>query len=155
MHWYILRLLFLVFVWWAVAGSEPASWIIGVPAVIGGAFISLYLPRMQSFKVQLGGSIRFILFFIAQAVLAGVDVAARSCRPVVPLAPEIISYKFRLQNAVARIFFIHALSLLPGTLSVQLTDNAVLVHVLDKGSQNDASLVLLESKVAALFGEGV
>jgi multicomponent Na+:H+ antiporter subunit E len=96
---------------------------------------------------------RFLPFFLWQSLRGGIDVARRALHPRLPLAPLLLDYPLRLPDGPACTFLANTVSLLPGTLSADLENGCLTVHVLD-GSQPDVSAELqsLEALIADLFG---
>jgi len=150
---WVFRAMALAVVWWLLTGGPLLSWIVGTPAVILGLMVTRVFPPLPSFRFNTKGAFQFFSFFLQQSILSGFDVAMRTVHPECPLDPCLIKYKFRISNGFARVFFANAISLLPGTLSTDLLDEEVLVHVLDEKYPNLENLQALEVKVAALFGE--
>ena len=75
--------------------------------------------------------VRFVPFFLMRSLLGGVDVAWRAFHPGMPIAPEFIEYPLRLPPGLARVFMANTVSLLPGTMSTEIGENCLTVHVLD------------------------
>ncbi len=152
---WIFRAVSLAVVWSFLTEGSVLSWTIGVAAIILALMVTRILPPLPSFHFRIGGTFYFFIFFLQQSILSGFDVAMRTIHPKCPLAPSLIKYKFRISNGFARVFFTNAISLLPGTLSVDLLDEEVLVHTLDEKYPNLDNLQALEMKVAGLFGENI
>ncbi|MBZ0165694.1 MAG: Na+/H+ antiporter subunit E [Candidatus Omnitrophica bacterium] len=146
-------LILLIILWWLLAGDDPASWYIGVPAIILGVAVKRLLPDVPAAGWQPVQLLPFTLYFLQQSVLSGWDVIKRTFNPRLPLAPGLLTYTPRVAGAFARVFFANAISLLPGTLSADFDGPDLIVHVLDENSANTDSLRTLEGRVAALFGE--
>lgn len=79
-------------------------------------------------------------------------MALRAVNPALPLNPHLIEYPLRLPDGNSRIVLMNTISLLPGTLSVNLRDNCLQVHALDINPQTQQSLQHVETVVAHLFG---
>lgn len=152
---WVFRATALGVVWWLLTGGGLLSWMIGIPAIILSLMVTRFLPSMPSFHFRIGGAFHFLSFFLQQSILSGIDVAMRTINPKCALAPNLIKYKFQISNGFARIFFTNTISLLPGTLSVDILDENILIHVLDEKYPNLENLQTLELKVAALFGEKI
>lgn len=152
---WVFRTVALTAVWWLLTGGSLLSWMVGMPAIILSLMVTRVLPPLPLFRFRIGGAFRFFSFFLQQSILSGFDVARRAVHPKCPLAPCLIKYTFRITNGFARVFFTNTVSLLPGTLSVDLLDDDVLVHVLDEEYPALDSLQALEVRVAALFGENL
>ena len=147
------RLALLSFVWIVVAGSDPTSWIIGIPAVALATLATLKLAPYRADRPRLVGSIRFVPFFLAESIRGGIDVAWRVMRPSMRISPGFRRYALRLTGPNAQVFFLDSISLLPGTLSADMRDGIIDVHALDVRDDVDKALRQLETRVADLFGE--
>ena len=148
----VTRTAVLALLWWALTGGTPESWRIGLP-VVGAAVLLSFAIRtpLLSFPFVVG-VFRFIPFFLILSLRGGIDVAQRamSVRPI--LAPDCIEYPVELATDSARVFFANCISLLPGTLTVELGQRSILVHVLDRNRPVEHELQRLENRIARLFG---
>lgn len=149
---YVARAALLTGLWFLLTGGATSSWVLGVPAILFGSLVSRVLPPFPSWRWRVGGAVRFLAYFLGQSLLSGADVARRAFHPCRLWAPRLITYRFLRLYGPARVFFANTVSLLPGTLSADLRDNEVLVHVLDHRQPVARDLQRLEKKVAALFG---
>ncbi|MGV1099307.1 Na+/H+ antiporter subunit E [Thiovibrio sp. JS02] len=138
--------------WWLLAGGVPASWpfglvVVGAAVAVGGLVgaPSLSLPFLFRF-------LRFLPFFLLLSLRGGIDVARRALSPSLPLAPACLVYPLRLAAEGSRVFFANCISLLPGTLSVDLGAEQILVHTLDAERPVRQELAVLEGRIARLFG---
>ena len=142
--------LLFALVWWVLVGGELASWWIGVPAVLVAATASatlIFPTTMVWFEL-----FRFVPFFLIRSLLGGADVAWRVVHPGMPIDPHEIEYPIRLPPGLPLVFMANTVSLLPGTLSVELNSNFLKVHVLSSRKAILIELETLEKMVAALFG---
>ncbi len=141
--------------WYLLAGESPDSWLIGVPAILIALGVLHFLPTIPTCRIRFARIIPFVIYFIQQSIAGGLDVAYRAFHPDCPVKAGFLSYPIRLKGDFARVFFVNAISLLPGTLSVHLRDKDIRVHVLDMDNPNQANLRTLEDRVAYLFGEAI
>ena len=72
--------------------------------------------------------------------------------PQLPITPCLFDYRFRLPPGLPRVFMANTVSLLPGTLSVELGEEFLRVHVLDETGAINEELNLLENRLADIFG---
>ncbi len=149
------RTALLALVWLVVTEADTHSLVPGVPIVIAGAALSLVLSPDSLMAVHPMGALRFVRFFAVQSVLGGVDVALRAIRPSMPLQPAIIRYPLRVTGRWPRVFLTNTISMLPGTLSSRLDDEAIEVHVLDCSRPVMRELADVECRVADLFGSNL
>ena len=145
-----LRALLFSMIWWVLTNGALNSWLIGAPVVLLATLVSVALlpPSNWSFI----GTVRFIPFFFWRSLHGGVDVAIRALHPRLPIAPGIYDHKWRLPTGMSRVFMANTVSLLPGTLSMELDDDYLRVHVLDHTGAFVIELIEIEAHVANVFG---
>jgi multicomponent Na+:H+ antiporter subunit E len=146
------RLLLFSAVWMLLAGTDPLSWLVGVPAVIAASWASQRLAQ-RARGLSLSGLLRFVPYFVVESVRGGLDVARRVLRPRMRISPGVQTYRSRLDDRAARVFFAGSISLLPGTLSADLRGHVVHVHALDADGDLAPELERLERRVADLFAQ--
>lgn len=135
--------------WWILTDGSASSWWVGAPAVVLAVTASVsLLPATPLSWYQF---LRFVPYFLLRSLLGGADVAWRAFHPKMPIVPELIEYKLQLPPGLSRVFMANTVSLLPGTLSSALEQNVLKVHVLDKRTNFQAELEVLEQKVAWIF----
>lgn len=139
-----------ILIWWILTDGAAASWWIGVPAVVLALIAStVLLPPVSFIWYEL---LRFMPFFLLRSLLGGVDVAWRAFHPAIPIAPDIIEYSLRLPPGLPRVFMANTINLLPGTLSAELDQNVMRVHVLDSRKAFLTEFESVEQSVARIFG---
>ena len=149
---FIARLALMALVWLGMNGTDRSSWIVGGPVAFAAAWVSVTLLPDTRWRLSPGGAIAFAGFFLRESVRGGWDVARRALSPALPLSPAIVGFRLRLPPGSARLLFCAAISLLPGTAVVAITDGSICVHVLDASPRVEGELRQLEDRVAALFG---
>jgi multicomponent Na+:H+ antiporter subunit E len=139
--------------WWVLAGAaEPASWVIGLPAVYAASALRGQLNPFPVRSVSPAGVVRFLYFFLKMSVASGVDVLRRAFHPRLPMRPGLVTYAVRLTSPVDRIVFSSIVTLLPGTLSVGLEDRRLTVHVLDLKAPALQEIQFIEDLIAGMRG---
>jgi multicomponent Na+:H+ antiporter subunit E len=143
----------LAVLWWALSDGDFSSPVL-VVAVIAAATATSVLLVPPIARWRLLALLRFSGFFVRQSVLGGIDVARRAMhlrRP--PLAPELVERDLELRGDAARVLYAGCVSLLPGTLTVELHGAHLLIHVIDVRLPYERTLDALERRIALLFGE--
>ena len=136
--------------WWVLVAGETASWWIGAPAVMLASILSVaLLPPVTLVWHALPG---FIPFFLFRSLLGGADVAWRAIHPRMPISPHLVEYPIRLPPGLPQVFMVNIVSLLPGTLSAELSSQVLRVHVLSGRGDVASELEALERRVAGMFG---
>lgn len=147
-----LRLVLFAALWAMLSGGDLQSWVVGAPVVGIATLTSLVLSAPAPWRWGLKGLAHFLPVFLWKSALGSLDVARRALHIRRPIDPALIDYPLRLPHQSARIFMANTVSLLPGTLSVELHENSLKVHVLDSNLPIKTDLQYLENLVARLFG---
>lgn len=140
------------FVWWCLTSGDTSSWLVGIPVILLAALLQSRLMPQQKYRYSFRGVLRYLPYFAKHALIGGLDVACRAFAPHLPVDPGFVNYQLRLPQGPWRVFFVNSISLLPGTLSCQLGEDRVEVHVLSQSSSTLDELKTLEEKVAEVFG---
>ncbi len=95
----------------------------------------------------------YIPWLIYQIVLANVHVAKLALSPKMPLDPEIIRFKSKLESDVSLVTFANSITLTPGTITVDIREGEYYVHAIDKAVAEDLLSGEMEDRVAHVFVE--
>ncbi|MGD8925602.1 MAG: Na+/H+ antiporter subunit E [Thioalkalispiraceae bacterium] len=145
----ILRTLIFLVIWRLITDGDPASWWIGLPAVVLAVIAShSLLPKTSVNWYEL---FKFIPYFFIRSLVGGIDVARRAFHQKLPIAPALIEYPLRLPTGFPQVFFINTVSLLPGTLIADSHGDTLEVHVLDETSGFIDEIRSVEQRVAKIF----
>jgi len=136
-------------IWWILTDGAVVSWVIGVPAVLLAVAASVAL--VSPMPVVWSEILRFVPFFLWHSLLGGMDVARRAFQPAMPIDPDLVAYPLRLPPGLSQVFMANTVSLLPGTLSAELEQNVLKVHVLDRRKDFLAEFNAVEQRVARIF----
>ncbi len=146
------RFLFLFLLWWVMAeGDLYGLWF----GALAAALVTWFFPRFfagSAYRIRWRALPGFGVFFLAESVVAGFDVAVRLLRPSLPIQPGEITLVTRLPAGAPHWLLANTLSLFPGTLSVSLRGDALVLHGLDLGMDLEASVRKVEARIAPLFG---
>jgi multicomponent Na+:H+ antiporter subunit E len=141
----------LAALWWALTGGNASAWLVGVPVVAAATAASHRLWPAGTGWWSPIALLRFVAHFLRESVRGGWDVARRALSPSLPLDPGMVEVRCRLAPGPAEVFLVDVVSLLPGTLSVDLDGSALTLHVLDRAAPVEAEVRELERLVAAMF----
>ena len=154
------RLLLFAGLWLLLTKGDLSSWVVGVVAVSAATGLSMLLAgpspagverAANSRSVNILGVLRFIPFFVWQSLRGGWQTARLALHPSLPLQPGFIDYQTCLPCGSARYFFLHLISLMPGTLSAQFIGDKLRIHALTDLVQSEQDLQQCERRVAQLF----
>ncbi|MGI9328439.1 MAG: Na+/H+ antiporter subunit E [Pseudomonadales bacterium] len=141
----------LAAVWWVLTGGEPTSWLIGVPLVIGASLSGLVLGKIPYAHLSLGGTVRFVLFFLWGSLRGGITTAVLVLTRVRTVEPMMIEYRSTLLSGTRLSVFAGVIGLLPGTLTAELENDLLQIHVLDARGPVLSDVQELERRVAAML----
>ena len=148
----VTRALLFAGLWVVVAGTDPGSWLIGVPAVAAATWASLRLEPHPGHRFSPAGAFYFGRVFLKESLRGGIDVARRTLGRRLDIQPGFVTYHNRLPPGRPRLLFVSCVSLLPGTLAADLRDDALVIHLLDSRLDSRDELAQLENAVAGMFG---
>lgn len=136
-------------IWLVLTGASVDGLVFGALAVPGAVWLSLGLlpPGRQLLVAKL---LALVPKFLLGSVRGGIDVAWRSVRVPLPIAPGWIVVPVALPDA-ARVALGAELSLMPGTLVAGAQDGKLLVHVLDRHADH-AGIAATQRDIAAVLG---
>ncbi len=137
--------------WMLLTEASIDSWIVGGPVVMAAVVVAMLLAPRCGWRWSVMGAFRFAPQFVRWSFLGGLDVACRSLHLRLPIDPRLIEYDLRLPEGAARVFFMNVINLLPGTVSADVRDDVLLVHVIDGSQPMLQRLAKLEQVVAGLF----
>ncbi len=75
--------------------------------------------------------VKFIFVFLIALIKSNFDVARRVIDPKLPINPGIVTYTTKLNSDTAKVFLANAITLTPGTLSVDIIGNELFIHWID------------------------
>lgn len=144
----------LSLLWLLLAGGEKDSWLIGLPTVILGVFVSLRLaPTSIIARLHWRAVPGFALLFLLDMVRGAFQTAQLALWHRERLKPGMVMVPLSAVETASRVLLINVVNLVPGTLSVKLVGDELTVHVLEASVSVINEVKRLEMRVAALFGE--
>ncbi len=122
--------------WLLLAGS------IDIQELAAGGFVSavVVLVSVPHLKLLDGvrwspasvpALLRFIGVFLLALFKANLDMARRVLSPSLPICPGMVEVQTRLESDLGRLFLANSITLTPGTLTIDINDNRLLVHWID------------------------
>ena len=85
--------------------------------------------------------VKFLIVFLIALVKANWDVAKRVISPKLPINPGIVTYKTKLTSDTAKVFLANAITLTPGTLTVDIIDDNLYIHWIDVITRDPQKIV--------------
>jgi multicomponent Na+:H+ antiporter subunit E len=148
---FILRIFIYGAAWLGLTAGALDSWQIGLPFIAASVYVDYQLSRPVDIRWSPGAWLIYALYFFRFSMTGGLDVLRRIYHPRLPLKPGMVAYPLKLSSPSARKLFVCTVSLLPGTLSVQLAKRDLTIHVLNTDGAYRRELDIIQNRVAALF----
>ncbi len=79
--------------------------------------------------------LRTLLVLLRDVVRANLQIAAVILNPRLPINPRMVEYRTRLSTLGGRVALSNAITLTPGTLTVRLDEDTLLVHALTPAAE--------------------
>ncbi|MEZ5542415.1 MAG: Na+/H+ antiporter subunit E [Pseudomonadota bacterium] len=138
--------------WWLFVQGRPDAWLVGVPAVVFAAFVSIRLGSPVWPGINLRALPAFVALFLHESLRGGLDVARRTLGPKLDITPGFYSYRLQTTHPAARVLLVNCIGLLPGTLAADLDSDRAELHLLDTSQNAEPQLRRLEQAIGRLFG---
>jgi multicomponent Na+:H+ antiporter subunit E len=138
--------------WWVLNRGDVDSWQLGAPTVLLALLVSFAVLPARRWSFHPIGALRFAVYFLQKSLISSIDVSSRVLRPQMPLKPGMVNYTLRLPPGLGRVIMSNATSLLPGTLSVDLRGDVLVVNALDVDAAVADELRQLEERIAGMVG---
>jgi len=118
--------------WLVLTDADTGDLAAGLAAAVAATWASLRLMPAQRWSLRPIKLAEFVLHFLHQSIIAGVDVAQRALGTRLRLRPGFVVYQTHLPPSTARDAFCAIMSLLPGTLPCGPAEgNGLTIHCLD------------------------
>lgn len=149
----------LALAWWVLSGhTEPMILGLGAFSILFSAALAwrmigridrevspyLKIPRLMPYMVWLGGEI----------TRANVAVVKLALKPDLDITPRLIRTPMTPRTDLGRAIFANSITLTPGTISVELEDDEIVVHALDSSLADPAGFEDMGRRAAAASDSG-
>jgi len=155
----------VLFAFWMVMSGRTETKFI-VYGVLTAAVVSwityplLLVPNKDNskryfvFGVSMPKFIGYFFWLMWQLVLANVDVLLATTSQEMAIDPKIVRFYFRADNPMATVVLANSITLTPGTVTVNVTDDGLYeIHALTPGAASGVLDGSMQKKVAELYGE--
>lgn len=79
---------------------------------------------------------KFIVIFLIALVKSNFDMAGRVLSPSLPINPGVVKFKSKLKSNFSKMVLANAITLTPGTLSIDVIGDTFYIHWIDVKSAN-------------------
>ena len=97
-----------------------------------------------------GRLVPYIPWLLWAIVKANVDVAKRVLSPKLPIDPRVVRVEATQKSDLCRVIFANSITLTPGTVSLDLDGENIVVHALTREAAGDVQSGDMNRRVTAL-----
>lgn len=105
-------------------------------------------------RVNYGRLLLYIPWLFIEIIKASLDVAYAVLHPRMPIDPELIRFRTKLPTAGAQVILGNSLSVMPGTVTIEINGDEFLIHSLMPKSYATLADGSVPNRVVRLFREG-
>ena len=137
-----LTLLFILSGTWLLLSGHTSPLLLSLGllsvAAVVACTVRLELLDDEGVPVHLlPGLIRYVPWLIVQVIRSNLDVARRIVSPKLPIHPSVIHVDAAHHTEVGRVTYANSITLTPGTISLDVSEEAIEVHALTEEAAND------------------
>jgi len=148
---FLLRFALFTAGWFVLVGGRQISDILFVFLFLAvTTIISIYTVPPGQWVISPLGAARFFPYFLITAIRGGWDVARRVFFRNIPIDPDFITIEHD-PDPQKTLILAWVISLLPGTASAVITEETIVVHVLDKKLPVTEEIQELKNRINKMF----
>ena len=132
-------MLLLFFLVWVIFNGRLTLEIALFGIAVAGAvfafvcrFMEYSLKKELRFYRLMPAFVQYLYYLIKEIVFSNITVSRMILTRKEEMEPVIVHVRTRLKSETARVILANSITLTPGTITVSLTDDKLLVHCLDK-----------------------
>ncbi len=133
---YLLTFVICFILWLLLSGSFKTD------DVFAGIVVSAVVSIITSKRLMIlngliltPGSLisllRYLWYFLIELIKANFDLAGRILSRTIPISPAVVEVQTSMQSELGRLLLANSITLTPGTLSVDIVEDRILVHWID------------------------
>jgi multicomponent Na+:H+ antiporter subunit E len=107
--------------------------------------------REQRARIHLGALVVYLLWLLTRIPPAGFSVAATVLHPRRSARPGVVRFRTGLPSPAARTLLANSITLVPGTMTVNVEDDRFTVHAFDPQSAEDLATAAVQRRIARIF----
>jgi len=126
---------------------------VGLAAAYGVALLNTDRSIPPAARFSWIRMVAYVPWIFVRILKSGIHLSYLILHPRLPIEPLMIAHRTKLSNETAIVILGNSITLTPGTLTAEANGNELMVHALDEESLGDVTSLLLDNKIATLFGE--
>ena len=162
-HMTCLALVLFAF-WMVLSGRTETKFVVyGILTAVVTTWVTyplLLVPNKDGskkyyvFGFSIPKMIMYFFWLMWQLVLANIDVLLATTGQELNIDPKVVRFRFRADNPMASVILANSITLTPGTVTMNVSDDGVYeIHELTVGAAAGVLDGGMQKKVADLYGE--
>ena len=144
-----------MFVLWLMLSGYFTPLILGLGiascALVGWLSHRMALDDREGFPVELlVGAVPYWIWLLKEVFVANLQVARIILAPGLPISPKFFTAPASQKTDLGKVIFANSITLTPGTISVEVKENTILVHTLSADFAWVEQSCEMDARVAAL-----
>lgn len=145
--------------WQALSGhTEPLFLTMGLVSAAALTPVSLHLLHTVLGRVEEAPPVNpvalvgYLLWLLTRIPPAGVSVALTVLHPTRTARPGLVRFRTGLRSPAARTLLANSITLVPGTMTVNVEDDRFTVHAFTPSAMQDLADASTQRRIARIFG---
>jgi multicomponent Na+:H+ antiporter subunit E len=147
----ILSLLYGV-IWLILSGGRVDLFALFFILVLG--IITPLIFDVKFKKLNFNACFRLFGFFIINSIKSGILVSRLALKPNLKLSPLVYNLPLKTQTPFATSMLANIYSLMPGTLSMGISNNILILHILDTTLFDKPFIDIVQDRIIEVFEDG-
>ena len=144
--------LFFYLLWLLLSQSYNAfHMVLGFVVSFGVALLNTEPGSSRLEKVRWLRMLAYVPWLVSRIIQSGIHLSYLILHPRLPIDPKLIRHQTSLKGEAGIVLFGNSITLTPGTITVEVNSNELLVHSMDDASADDVTSLRMEQKVAGVF----
>jgi multicomponent Na+:H+ antiporter subunit E len=150
---------FVLFAFWILLSArfDVFHLTLGIICSILVAYLShdllFFNVRLGDFRIRARRFLQAGPWFLNQIFSANLHVAYLALSPKMPIDPQIVRFRTKLESDISWVALANSITLTPGTITVDIREGEFFVHALDKKVAYDLNTGEMEDKIAHVLME--
>lgn len=142
---------------WLLLSGHYTGFLIGLGLVCAAGVVALAvrldIADVEGHPVHLVVSaVTYWLWLAVQVFLSTMRVARIIVDPAMPISPTLVRVRASQKGALGVTTYANSITLTPGTISVEVVRNVILVHALERAGADDLETGTMDARVTAFEG---
>ncbi|MGV6801212.1 MAG: Na+/H+ antiporter subunit E [bacterium] len=151
---YVALFLTLAILWLMLSGyyHNATLLIFGLASILLAIWFTARAGMMDCEGVPTSifpGIIPYMIWLTFEIGKANIAVLGHAFRPSLKLSPKMVRVPLRAKSDLGKVLFANSITLTPGTVSIDLTDDEILVHGLTEELAEITGMIEMGDKVCA------